>query len=323
MYAYEELTIQYTDFLKKHPLIGTPENLYDPMNYILGLGGKRIRPVLALMGYNLFKDHLEEDAFHVAHTVELFHNFSLIHDDIMDEAPLRRGNATVHTKWNMATAILSGDLMLVKAYERLLKSNPTFWPSLLEVFNQAATDVCEGQQKDMDFEHRNDVTEAEYIDMIRQKTAVLLGASLQMGALVAGAGADTAKGLYRFGVNAGLAFQIMDDYLDVFGAANSGKQAGGDIVANKKTLIYLLANAAGNDLDRSDLNHWYSLKGEVPGKVSAVTQIFQKLEADQIALATADAFYMKADMELQHLNLETDKMKPLNELINILKGRTS
>lgn len=323
MYAYEELTHRYHQFLQQNPLSGSPDNLYNPMNYILTLGGKRIRPILALMGYNLFQDEVDEGAMHVAHTVELFHNFSLIHDDIMDEAPLRRGQVTVHKKWNLATAILSGDLMLVKAYECLMKTPPSLWPALIPVFNATATAVCEGQQKDMDFESRSDVSGTEYLDMIRQKTAVLLGASLQMGALAAGANAEYASHLYQYGEHAGVAFQIMDDYLDVFGSSNSGKQAGGDILSNKKTLIYLMAMSSAGNQEKQALTHWYGLNGDVPGKVEAVTQIFQNLQADKKALLLAEAHYQKAGEALNQIHIESERLNPLLEMIAFLKGRTS
>lgn len=323
MHTFNELEHQYGNYLQENTFFGKPDNLYDPMNYILTLGGKRIRPILALMGYNLFQDEVDEGALHVAHTVELFHNFSLIHDDIMDEAPLRRGHVTVHKKWNLATAILSGDLMLVKAYESLMKTPPSLWPALIPVFNSTASAVCEGQQKDMDFEERSDVSEAEYLDMIRQKTAVLLGASLQMGALAAGANAENASHLYQYGEHAGVAFQIMDDYLDVFGSSNSGKQAGGDILSNKKTLIYLMAMASAGEKERQELNHWYGLNGDVPGKVEAVTQIFQTLQADKKALSLAEAHYQKAGEALNQIHIEFERLNPLLEMIAFLKGRTS
>lgn len=321
MHTFEELALRYGQYMKDNSFTGKPDNLYEPMNYILSLGGKRIRPVVSLLSYQLFKDELTTEAFHVAHTVELFHNFSLIHDDIMDQAPLRRGNPTVHIQWDTPTAILSGDLMLVKAYECLLKTQPASWQGLLSVFNDTATAVCEGQQKDMDFEKRDDVSKEESIDMIRQKTAVLLGASLQMGALAAGAASTDAESLYRFGVNAGIAFQIMDDYLDVFGSENSGKQAGGDILSNKKTLIYLLALASASANDQAELNRWYSLSGQIEGKVEAVTGIFRNLQADKNALQLVEDYYRAAENELENLKVSDGKKEPLYLLLTMLKGR--
>ncbi len=224
-----------------NPFSGTPQNLYDPLNYILGLGGKKIRPVLALIGCELYSGQIEK-AIPAALTVEVFHNFSLIHDDIMDKAPVRRGKPTVHEKWDTNTAILSGDLMVVKAYEMLLKSEQIFWPELFLVFNKTAAEVCEGQQMDMNFETQMDVTETDYLDMIRLKTSVLLGCSLKMGAIVANASQEEALKIYNLGVNMGIGFQLMDDYLDAFGTPELvGKQTGGDILTHKKTIMVIKA----------------------------------------------------------------------------------
>jgi geranylgeranyl diphosphate synthase type II len=233
-HSYNHLLQIVEETIKNNPFKGKPENLYDPLNYILGLGGKRIRPVLTLMSAELFSDSIEK-AVPSAMAVELFHNFSLIHDDIMDKAPLRRGQSTVHIKWDTPTGILSGDLMLVKAYEQLMLSEQKYWPALLTVFNKTASDVCDGQQMDMNFETQKNVLESDYLEMIKLKTSVLLGCSLKMGAIVADAEDSNCSELYNFGVNLGMGFQLMDDYLDAFGTPELvGKQPGGDILSDKK-----------------------------------------------------------------------------------------
>src|SRR5690606_31980665 len=214
-----------------------PKSLYDPLHYILSLGGKRIRPILTLAAAQMFSDNYKA-AMPQSIAIEMFHNFSLIHDDIMDKAPLRRGKTTVHKKWNTNTAILSGDLLLIKAYEQLAQCKPNYLPEILHVFNKTATQVCEGQQFDMDFETAQTVTVNNYLEMIRLKTAVLLGCSLQIGAIIGAANQNDAQNCYTFGENLGIAFQLMDDYLDAFGNPEKfGKQVGGDILANKKTYL--------------------------------------------------------------------------------------
>jgi geranylgeranyl diphosphate synthase, type II len=321
MTHYTELAQQYDKFRIDNTFTGTPQSLYDPINYLLEIGGKRIRPVLALMGYELYKP-LDNSAFHIAHAVELFHNFSLMHDDIMDEAPLRRGVETVHIKWDQSTAILSGDLMLIKAYESLLKTEANKWPGLLHLFNQTATWVCEGQQFDMNFEKEAHVEELAYVNMIRLKTAVLLGAALQMGAIGAGASIEESNHLFGFGENVGIAFQLMDDYLDVFGSAQSGKQAGGDILSNKKTLIYLKAMQLADDKTKAELTNWFAQTGLVNNKVESVTSIFKSLQIDEIILKLADEYYVKAASHLEQLNKPKEDMLSLLELTKYLKNRS-
>ena len=230
----------------RHFPLHTP-TLYDPAQYILGLGGKRIRPVCVLMGNELF-DEINPDAYHVATAIELFHNFSLIHDDIMDKAPLRRGMETVHTKYGESTAILAGDVMFAQAYEYLNKVKPEYVQKTIQLFNKTAKQVCEGQQLDMDFEKKEKVRLDEYLNMITLKTSVLLAASLQLGAVLGGAGEGNQNHMYEFGKNLGIAFQVQDDYLDAFGDPQKfGKQVSGDILANKKTFLMIHVLETAND----------------------------------------------------------------------------
>ena len=277
--------------LGQQQFLGSPSNLYDPLNYIIGLGGKRIRPVLTLMGCELFDGQLEK-AMPAALAIEIFHNFSLIHDDIMDNAPVRRGKATVHEKWDSSTAILSGDLMLVKAYEKLLKSEQKYWPELLSVFNKTAAEVCEGQQFDMNFEKQAHVSEAEYLEMIRLKTSVLLGSSLQLGAIVAGADQVNSKKLYELGVKMGLGFQLMDDYLDAFGTPELvGKKPGGDILAGKKTIMAIKAMEKGGTKFTEILKNITSSDEK---KIEQTKEIFSSIGADVYLKGLSERYFNSA-----------------------------
>jgi len=255
-----------------------PQELYQPISYIMSLGGKRLRPLLTLMSYSLYKDDYRSILTPAA-AVEVFHNFTLMHDDIMDEAPLRRGQQTVHEKWNANTAILSGDVMLVKAYDMLLEVDPAMLPQVMRRFNKTAAEVCEGQQQDMNFETLEEVSEADYIEMIRLKTAVLLGFSLEYGALLAGATEHDARCLYDFGVHIGIGFQLKDDLLDVYAdKAKFGKQVGGDIMSNKKTFLLIKAKelAKGDEAKKlQELLNSESSNNEI--KVREVTAIYDKL----------------------------------------------
>jgi len=256
----------------------SPTELYQPISYLMSLGGKRIRPLLTLLAYSLYKEDYEQ-ILTPAMAVEVFHNFTLMHDDIMDDAPLRRGKATVHEKWDANTAILSGDVMLVKAYDMLLKINPDKLPECLRLFNKTAAEVCEGQQHDMNFETQDRVSEDAYIDMIRQKTAVLLGFALQFGAILADAPEDEIQNLYDFGVNIGIGFQLKDDLLDVYADKSKfGKQVGGDIISNKKTFLLLKAKELAKGNTRILLEKWIGAKDfDKTEKVSAVTAIYDEL----------------------------------------------
>lgn len=292
-----------------------PMELYDPIQYIMSLGGKRLRPVLVFMGCDFFNGNVER-ALHPALAVELFHNFTLMHDDIMDNAPLRRNKTTVHEKWNANVAILSGDAMFVKAYQELCKSDTAILPDLLEVFNDFAIKVCEGQQYDMNFEKRQRVSIAEYLKMIELKTSVLLGGSLKMGALLAYANENEAQKLYDFGKHIGLAFQLQDDILDVYADAEKfGKQVGGDIIANKKTFLLLkaLEMVEGNRYMKEELHQWLNAPHfDTKEKVAAVTSIYNFLNVREIARHEMKKHY---DIALTFLNDITVELHKKNELI--------
>jgi geranylgeranyl diphosphate synthase type II len=290
----------------------SPSNMYAPMSYILNLGGKRIRPLLTLFGCDLFNGK-PEDAIHAAISVELFHNFSLIHDDILDNAPLRRGSATVHEKWNSNIAILSGDGMMVKAFEELSKSNQKHIASLLQLFSKTSIQICEGQQLDMDFENQEKVSVDNYIQMITYKTAVLLGCSLQMGAICANASANNQNHIYEFGKHVGIAFQILDDVLDVY-ADNQlfGKQIGGDIISNKKTFLLLKAFELANKEQLNLLNELLQNK-EIQNskKVEQVKLLYDTLKIKSIALTEANKH---TEIALNHLNEIDVELQKKNDL---------
>lgn len=277
MHTLPTLLASITEYAAAHPFPAAPRELYAPCNYMLTLGGKRLRPALLLLGYDLFLDDVER-ALPAAWAVELFHNFTLLHDDIMDAAPLRRGQPTVHTRWNINTGILSGDAMLIHAYRHLAAAgDPALVADLVHIFNRVAIEVCEGQQYDMDFEQREDVPLEEYVRMIELKTAVLLGGALEMGARCAGAAPADREHLYHFGRLAGIAFQIQDDLLDTYGdPAKFGKQVGGDILQNKKTFLVLKALETASEADQAELVRWMHTPAEAPGKVEAVRAIFDR-----------------------------------------------
>ena len=268
--------------LQDSSLPSTPAALYDPVDYILHLGGKRIRPLLTLMAAEAAGADLEQ-ALPAARAIEVFHNFSLVHDDIMDEAPLRRGKATVHEKWDSNTAILSGDVMLVLAYEALNAYPSPLFKSLTQLFSKTAREVCEGQQYDMDFPQQATVSQAQYLEMIRLKTAVLLGCALQMGAMIGGLSSQESQPFYDYGILLGLAFQLQDDYLDAFGdPATFGKQVGGDIIENKKTMLYILTMEEGTATVKQQLRDWCSRQAADPSeKVAAVKALFKAAKADR------------------------------------------
>lgn len=289
----------------------SPKEMYEPMSYIIGLGGKRVRPLLTLVGCDIF-DADSHNAIHAAIAVELFHNFSLIHDDILDNAPLRRGNTTVHEKWNHNIAILSGDGMLVKAFEILGNSNKEHVSKLLNLFSKTGLEVCEGQQHDMNFETQEHVSVEEYIHMITFKTAVLLGCSLQMGAICANASEENQKHLYEFGKHVGIAFQILDDVLDVYADDEKfGKQVGGDIISNKKTFMLLDAFELANEEQTKELNHLlYSKDISNADKVKQVTTLYNALGVKELAIKEANKH---TDIALKHLDeLEANASKKLH-----------
>ncbi len=291
--------------------IESPESLYEPIAYILGLGGKRMRPVLTLMSVDVFEGKIE-DALNAALAIEMFHNFSLVHDDIMDDAPLRRGKITVHEKWDINTGILSGDAMLIKSYQLFEEYEADIFKRLVTLFSQTAIEVCEGQQYDVDFETRNDVTIPEYLKMIEYKTAVLVAASLKMGAIIARASNADADAMHSFGRNLGIAFQLQDDYLDAFGDPKTfGKQVGGDIIENKKTILYLKALEFASKEDKTELEKLFSEKPKNPEqKIEKAKDIFLKSgSVDYLKQAIAD-YTQKAFKDLEHISV-SDKNKML------------
>lgn len=324
MHQVEQYTSIFQEYLTKNPLKRPPERLYEPADYILSLGGKRLRPVFALMGAHLFGE--VEKALKVAMAVEVFHNFTLLHDDIMDEAPLRRGQPTVHKKYNTHTAILTGDVMMIQSYQYLLDyQDPVMVKNLLDVFNKMAFEVCEGQQWDMDFETRSDVSISEYIQMITYKTSVLIAASLQMGSLVTGASLTDQTHLYEFAKNFGIAFQLQDDILDTFGdEAKVGKTIGGDILQNKKTYLYLKAYELCNEQQKERLSHLYFSESDdlhARQKISEVTQIFREVHVVEYARQVIDAY---RDLALSHLSAcsaDNDKKEVFRHLVHAYIAR--
>jgi geranylgeranyl diphosphate synthase, type II len=319
MHSFIEFSQLFQEkFDTRHFPLHTP-TLYDPAQYILQLGGKRVRPVCVLMGNELFGDVIP-DAYHAATAIELFHNFSLIHDDIMDKAPMRRGMETVHQKYGESTALLAGDVMFVRAYEYLNKIQINNLQKVLHLFNETAAAVCEGQQLDMDFEKRATVGLEEYVNMITLKTSVLLAASLQLGAILGGAGEGNQHHLYEFGKNLGIAFQVQDDYLDVFGDPEKfGKQVGGDILSNKKT--FLLIHAMETAPPEQLLALQNLLNNNAADKVEKVTQIFKDGKADDWARELKNKYLQTALQHLEDTNVVSARKKPLMELAAYLIQR--
>lgn len=285
-----------------------PRNLYDPMVYILGLGGKRVRPVLVLMAADIF-GNCHENALDAALAIEVFHNFSLVHDDIMDDAPLRRGKRTVHEHWNINTGILSGDAMLIRAYQLFENYEVETFRELAQLFSRTAIEVCEGQQYDMDFESREEVSIEDYLKMIEYKTAVLVGASLQMGAIVAKASEENQKRVYEFGRLLGIAFQLQDDFLDAFGDPGTfGKQVGGDIIENKKTFLYLTTLKESGRNDALQLEHLYSIDpADTRAKVESVKNIFESSGAAELTRKEIEKYTRKAFEVLETIDIDPEK----------------
>lgn len=299
----------FITFLESQKFSREPKNLYEPVDYILRLGGKRIRPILTLIAADVFSNNYEK-ALPAAFAVEVFHNFTLVHDDIMDDAPLRRGKETVHEKWNINTGILSGDAMLILAYQYFENYEPEIFQKLAQLFSKTALEVCDGQQLDVDFETRNDVTIDEYIKMITLKTSVLVAAALKMGAIVAKADEEQAQHLYNYGLNLGIAFQLQDDYLDTFGDPESfGKQVGGDIIENKKTYLYLKALEVANGTDKEDLLNLYNGKQKNnTEKIATVSTIFKENNIPEETHKLIEYYTDKSFESLNHLNI-SDKHK--------------
>jgi geranylgeranyl diphosphate synthase, type II len=288
--------------IKKQKFGSQPKSLYEPIRYLMSLGGKRLRPLLVMLSYSLYKKDVEKIAPYAA-AVEAFHNFTLMHDDIMDKAPLRRGKATVHEKWNVNTAILSGDVMLVRVYHLFLSLEEKKLKEVLRIFNQCAAEVCEGQQWDMEFETKAKVTEAQYIEMIRLKTAVLLGFSLELGALLADASAEDRIALREFGINIGIGFQLKDDLLDVYADKKKfGKQVGGDIIANKKTFLLIKALEKVRGKDKAELKKLLSAKKfNAAKKVKAVTAIYDNIGIPLLTEKEIEEYFSKGFERLKEV----------------------
>jgi len=299
-----------------------PRTLFDPARYILSIGGKRLRPLLTLMAADLFGK--EADAvLSPALAIEIFHNFSLLHDDLMDKADMRRGNPTVHKKWNANSAILSGDAMVIEAYQYIAKVPAQFLPEVLELFSAAAMQICKGQQYDMDFEMRMDVSEAEYIEMIRLKTAVLIGCALKIGAVIAGAAPHDADYLYEYGINIGLAFQLKDDLLDVYGDPKTfGKKIGGDILCNKKTFLLIKALKHSDKTQRNALKHWLSVTDfDSETKIAFVKNVYDELNLRIITGNLIEKYYLASLDCLSAINVPDDRKKDLIDLSENLMYR--
>jgi geranylgeranyl diphosphate synthase, type II len=319
IYQYQEFI---SDYLESQYETKEPVNLYEPIHYILKLGGKRMRPVLTLMSAEVF-DADYKLALPAALAVEVFHNFSLVHDDIMDDAPLRRGNETVHEKWNVNTAILSGDAMLILAYQYFEKYTTDVFRDLAKLFSKTALEVCEGQQWDVDFETRDDVTIPEYLKMIEYKTAVLVAAAMKMGAIVAETSQENADLIYDFGLNLGLAFQLQDDYLDCFGDPETfGKQVGGDIIENKKTYLYLKAIEFAKASEKEQLLHLFSIHPSDNGdKIESVKEIFNATGASKATQQAIQDYTLKAFATLQKISIDNEKKEKLQSFGENLMGR--
>ncbi|MDR6845331.1 polyprenyl synthetase family protein [Flavobacterium granuli] len=317
---------QYQDFfvsyLKKQSVNKEPKNLYEPIEYILELGGKRMRPVLTLMTSEIFDADYKE-ALPAAMAVEVFHNFSLVHDDIMDDAPLRRGSSTVHEKWDINTGILSGDAMLILAYQYFEQYEPVVFRDLAKLFSKTALEVCEGQQWDVDFETRKDVTIPEYLKMIEYKTAVLVAAAMKMGAIIANTSEENANLIYDFGLNLGLAFQLQDDYLDAFGDPETfGKQVGGDIIENKKTYLYLKTLEFSTPEKVLEIEELFTLQlDENTEKIETVKAIFNESGASKATQEAIKEYTFKAFETLEKMDIEFSKKEMLRTFGENLMGR--
>jgi geranylgeranyl diphosphate synthase, type II len=320
MRSFQDISLLFEQHLKTSiPFPENQENLYEPCRYLLEAGGKRIRPALCLMAAEMFNG-INEDAYNAAMAVELFHNFTLIHDDIMDKAPLRRGKLTVHEKYGLTTGILSGDVMGIFSYHCLGKVNPTYLPRVFTIFNKTAIEVCEGQQWDMDFEAKDEVTIDEYLKMIELKTSVLLAASLEIGAILSGASDEDAHHLYEFGKNLGIAFQLQDDYLDTFGSEEKiGKKPGGDIRANKKTFLMLKSRELANEGALTVIDELIQ-RGEEE-KVEGIRKIYLDLNIDKHSKEIINQYSEESFNHLQKINLPEEKKLPLKHLALWLLNR--
>ena len=320
MFSFQELSEKFNKEFDHPHFPESPITLYEPGTYFLNIGGKRIRPVMCLLGNELFSD-IHPDAYQLANAVELFHNFTLVHDDMMDAAHLRRGKTTVHIKYGDSTALLVGDVMMIRAYEYIQKIQTTHLSKILQIFNTTAKEVCEGQQLDMDFEKMEKVSLDAYIEMITLKTSVLLAASLVMGAIIGGASENNCKQLYEFGKKIGIAFQIQDDYLDAFGdAALFGKEPGGDIKQNKKTFLLIHALEVANEKQKTELHDL--IKSDASDKVEKVLAIFKACQVDAWADQLKNKYLNEAFAHLENIAVVEKRKQPIMELAHYLMNRT-
>lgn len=312
MKTSEEILKLVNDYLAQLPYERKPQSLYEPIKYVLSMGGKRVRPVLMLLAYNMFKDS-PESILSSACALETYHNYTLLHDDLMDNADLRRGHETVHRKWDANTAILSGDSMLVLAYERMAQCPKEKLAEVLSLFTETALEIGEGQQYDMEFENRTDVTEAEYIEMIRLKTSVLLACAVKMGAILADASAEDADNLYKFGEQIGLAFQLQDDFLDVYGdSAVFGKAIGGDITSNKKTFMLINALNHATAEQREELTRWITAEQfDAAEKIAAVTRLYNEIGIDRMAKEKIEYYFAQSTQYLARVNVPEERKQEL------------
>ncbi len=323
MHTIEAYRSFFLDRIEQETLSREPDNLYAPIRYIMNLGGKRLRPVLTLLTAEIFGSSYK-DALSAAIAIEVFHNFSLVHDDIMDAAPMRRGQPTVHEKWNTTTAILSGDAMLILAYQYFEDYEPKVFLALAKLFSRTALQVCEGQQWDIDFENSEKVLLKDYLKMIEYKTAVLVAAAMEMGAIIANASKEDCAAIYNFGLNLGIAFQIQDDYLDAFGnPENFGKQIGGDIIENKKTYLYLKALEFGSESETAEIKEFFTVKNHGNHeKIDAVKALFLSSGAADQALKGIEEYTQKAFEVLETINIDAEKKKILHHFGKNLMKRT-
>ena len=321
-YSASQLLDKINAYLENMPYSRPPKGLYDPIQYELSLGGKRIRPVLMLMAYNLYKEDVDSILSQAA-GLETYHNHTLLHDDVMDKADMRRNKPTVHRVWNENAAILSGDAMLILAYRLMADCPSDKLKEVLDVFTQTTIEICEGQQWDMEFETRMDVSVDEYIEMIRLKTSVVLAAALKIGACMAGASVDDADKLYDFGVSMGLAFQLQDDWLDVYGDPNVfGKNIGGDILCNKKTYMLITALTQADDKQSEELQRWISATDAEPAeKISAVTHIYNEMRIGEQCMAMADSYYAEGLALLDGISLPAERKEMLKQFVCSLMNR--
>ena len=323
MHSVEHYRNAFISYLESKTEIKEPKNLYEPITYILSLGGKRLRPVLVLMATDIFGTDYKV-AMDAALAIEVFHNFSLVHDDIMDDAPLRRGKTTVHEKWDINTGILSGDAMLITAYQLFENYDGQMFRSLAQLFSKTAIEVCEGQQYDVDFETRDDVILPEYLKMIEYKTAVLVAAALKMGAIVAKASEEEQQKIYDFGCYLGIAFQLQDDYLDAFGDSKTfGKQIGGDIIENKKTYLYLKAMESGTIEHQKELTDMFSIRlDDSSGKIARIKAIFKETGAAEETTQAIGKYTEHAFEVLEKLKISAEKKKVLHDFgLNLMKRK--